>query len=60
MAMNSLQGLVDCLERGSGEIVVEEPVRMQALGCIERMLDFVASQPAAVSKPAIVPNIGAA
>jgi quinolinate synthase len=60
MAMNSLQGLVDCLEQGSGEVHVDEPVRSQALGCIERMLDFVASQPAAVARPAIVPNIGAA
>jgi quinolinate synthase len=40
MAMNALQGVVDCLEQGSGEIRVPEPVRTQALGCIERMLDF--------------------
>ncbi|MEY4750492.1 MAG: quinolinate synthase NadA [Pseudomonadota bacterium] len=43
MAMNSLQGLIDCLEAGSGEIQVDEPVRGQALGCISRMLDFVAA-----------------
>jgi quinolinate synthase len=45
MAMNSLQGLIDCLERGSGEIQVDEPVRVRAMGCIERMLDFVQAHP---------------
>jgi quinolinate synthase len=60
MAMNELQGVLDCLLQGRGEISVPEPVRGQALGCIERMLDFVAAQPVA-SKPAThVPNIGAA
>jgi len=71
MAMNSLQGLVDCLEQGSGAIEVAEPVRGEALGCIQRMLDFVAANPAAIARPAqdrkidpattgIVPGIGAA
>ena len=62
MAMNSLQGLVDCLERGSGEILVPEDVRAQALGCIDRMLDFVLHNPAAVRTPAraFVPGIGTA
>jgi quinolinate synthase len=62
MAMNALQGVVDCLEQGVGEIAVPEPTRAQALGCIERMLDFVARHPAALAKPAqgFVPNIGAA
>ena len=69
MAMNSLQGLVDCLEQGSGAIEVAEPVRSEALGCIQRMLDFVAANPAAIAKPAkdkndsgsgLVPGIGAA
>jgi len=59
MAMNALQGVVDCLEHGSGEVLVPEPVRGQALGCIERMLDFVAAQPA-TPVPAFVPHIGAA
>ena len=45
MAMNALQGVVQCLEQGSGEILIDEPVRAQALGCIDRMLDFVAAQP---------------
>jgi quinolinate synthase len=47
MAMNSLQGLIDCLENGSGEIHVDEPIRADALGCITRMLDFVAAGSAA-------------
>jgi quinolinate synthase len=67
MAMNSLQGLIDCLENGTGAIEVDEPVRGEALGCIQRMLDFVAANPAAITKPAkdntapgLVPGIGAA
>ena len=59
MAMNELQGVLDCLTLGRGEISVPEPVRGQALGCIERMLDFVAAQPVSAA-PGLVPNIGAA
>jgi quinolinate synthase len=51
MAMNALQGVLACLEQGSGEIHVPEPVRSQALGCIDRMLDFVAQNPAATAQP---------
>lgn len=61
MAMNGLQGLVDCLETGRGEIEVPEPTRSQAAGCIERMLNFVAAeQRPAVPTGAMVPGIGAA
>jgi quinolinate synthase len=62
MAMNALQGVLACLEQGSGEIQVAEPVRSQALGCIERMLDFVAAHPAALATPVqgLVRHIGAA
>jgi quinolinate synthase len=62
MAMNALQGVVACLETGSGEVQVPEPVRSQAAGCIERMLDFVAQHPASVQKPVqgFVPQVGAA
>jgi quinolinate synthase len=49
MAMNGLQGLIDCLARGTGEIHVDEPIRVRALGCIERMLDFVATNPTQVT-----------
>jgi quinolinate synthase len=60
MAMNALQGVVACLEQGTGEILVDEPIRSQALGCIDRMLDFVARNPNATAKPGFVKNIGAA
>jgi quinolinate synthase len=62
MAMNALQGVVDCLEKGHNEIHVPEPVRSQALGCIERMLDFVKAHPDSVAQPrsGFVPNIGVA
>ncbi len=60
MAMNGLRGVLACLEQGRGEVDVPEPIRSDALVCIERMLDFVAAQPGAVAKPGFVPNIGAA
>ncbi|MBA4178571.1 MAG: quinolinate synthase [Leptothrix sp. (in: Bacteria)] len=53
MAMNALQGVVSCLETGQGEIVVPEPVRRQALGCIDRMLDFVRQHPQSLAQPAL-------
>ena len=49
MAMNALQGVLNCLQTGAGEIQVPEPVRSQALGCIDRMLDFVARHPQALA-----------
>jgi quinolinate synthase len=66
MAMNALQGVLACLEQGQGEIHVPEPVRVRAAGCIERMLDFVKANPAALATPqrgapaGVVPGIGAA
>jgi quinolinate synthase len=60
MAMNALQGVVNCLENGVGEIHVDEPIRRQALGCIDRMLDFVKRNPTSIQKPGLVPNVGAA
>ncbi len=65
MAMNALQGVVACLEQGSGEILVSEPTRSQALGCIDRMLDFVKKNPSALAQPrsgqgGLVRHIGAA
>lgn len=62
MAMNAVQGLIACLEQGQGEIQVPEPTRSQALGCIERMLDFVARQPVGMAPPpgGFVPNLGSA
>jgi quinolinate synthase len=62
MAMNGLAGLVDCLETGRGEIVVEEAVRVKALRCIDRMLDFVKRHPGAIAQPraGFVPHVGSA
>ncbi|NBU49759.1 MAG: quinolinate synthase NadA [Betaproteobacteria bacterium] len=62
MAMNGLQGILACLESGTGEIIVPEPVREKAKTCIERMLAFTASSTAFASGTAngLVPNIGAA
>jgi len=62
MAMNGLQGVLDCLEKGVGEITVDEAIRLKAHGCIDRMLAFVAQNPAAIAQPAqgFVPNVGAA
>jgi quinolinate synthase len=62
MAMNALVGVQACLESGQGEILVPEPTRAQALGCIERMLDFVARHPDAIAKPTqgFVRDIGVA
>lgn len=59
MAMNALQGLVACLETGQGEVLVPEPIRAQALGCIDRMLAFTAQHPAALAAPGLVPHLGA-
>ena len=59
MAMNGLQGLVDCLERGLPAIEIDEGIRIKALGCIERMLDFTAKSKAAAAAR-LVPGIGAA
>jgi quinolinate synthase len=58
MAMNGLQGLVDCLERGLGEVKIDEAIRVKALGCIDRMLDFTAASKSRAA--ALVPGIGAA
>ena len=62
MAMNAVQGVIDCLQHGRGAIEVPEPIRSQAHGCIDRMLDFVAAHPASIALPqrAHVPNIGSA
>lgn len=61
MAMNALQGLVACLERGQGEIDVPEPILSQAHGCIDRMLDFVNRSGSTVTTPTgLVPHLGSA
>jgi len=48
MAMNSVPGVIAALENGVGEVHVSEPIRERALVSIERMLDFVAANPASI------------
>ncbi len=62
MAMNSLAGVIDCLEHASGEVVVPEPTRVRACASIERMLAFVAANPDSVMLPGqgFVPHLGSA
>jgi len=59
MAMNSLRGLLHCLQHHTGEVHVDPDTQKKALRCIERMLDFTQQQ---ATPPAggLVPNIGAA
>jgi quinolinate synthase len=62
MAMNDLAGVIDALERGTGEILVPDPIRERALVSIERMLAFVAEHPESLLAPAhgFVPHLGSA
>jgi quinolinate synthase len=62
MAMNGLVGVLASLTQGTGEVLVPEPTRGQALRCIERMLDFVAKNPGAIAQPqpGFVRDIGVA
>jgi quinolinate synthase len=62
MAMNALQGVIDCLELGSGAVQVEPATATQAVACIDRMLDFVAQHPSALAPKlqGMVRGIGAA
>jgi quinolinate synthase len=62
MAMNSLQGVIDCLETGDGEIEVPEETRVRAMVPVERMLDFVAAHPDSLvaSYRGHVPGLGSA
>lgn len=63
MAMNALQGVVDCLESGSGEVQVTAEEGARAKRCIDRMLDFVAAHPQVLTaqvQQGFVPGLGAA
>lgn len=66
MAMNALQGVVDCLEKGTGEVFVDAEIGRKAAGCITRMLDFVKARPDALvvknggRLAGMAPGIGAA
>jgi quinolinate synthase len=58
MAMNMVQGVIDCLHSGAGEIDVPEPTRSKALGCIDRMLAFVKANPESVKQAGFVRDMG--
>ena len=62
MAMNGLQGVIDCLEQGVGEIHVDPVIGRDAVNCIDRMLGFVAAHPSALAPrvQGMVRGIGAA
>ena len=62
MAMNGLQGVIACLENGQGEITVNPAVGKDAVRCIDRMLAYVAANPAALAPKVqgMVRSIGAA
>jgi quinolinate synthase len=60
MAMNAVQGVVNCLEHRRGEIHLNAQVAAGALGCIERMLDFVKAHPDSIAKTGLVRHLGAA
>ena len=62
MAMNGLQGILDCLVKHTGEIEVNSVIGLQAKTCIERMLDFTTNHPDLLAKAqhGFVKNIGAA
>ncbi|MGA0016484.1 MAG: quinolinate synthase NadA [Burkholderiaceae bacterium] len=60
MAMNSLQGVVNALEQGLGEVQVPAQWVEPARQSIDRMLAFTARQDGAQRAGDLVPNIGAA
>jgi quinolinate synthase len=58
MAMNGLQGVLNALEHGAGEVLIDAQLGVQAKRCIDRMLAFAAG---AGTRPAgLVAGIGAA
>jgi quinolinate synthase len=60
MAMNAVQGVVNCLQHRRGEIHLNAQVAAGALGCIERMLGFVKAHPDSIAKTGLVRHLGAA
>ncbi len=59
MAMNSLAGVVQVLESGSGEVQVDPKLGLRARLPIDRMLAFTAAQRGGHDAGALVPGIGA-
>ena len=60
MAMNGLAGLVQVLETGANEVLVDTALIPRARQPIDRMLAFTAALKAGQSVGALVPHIGAA
>ena len=62
MAMNGLPGVIACLENGQGEITVDPAIAKDAVRCIDRMLAYVAANPAALAPKVqgLVHGVGAA
>ena len=60
MAMNAVQGVVNCLEHRRGQVHLNAQVAAGALGCIERMLDFVKAHPDSIAQTGLVRHLGAA
>jgi quinolinate synthase len=62
MAMNGLTHLSNCLQNLSGEIYIEETIRIKASHCIERMLTFTQnnSKLLAQAQHGFIHNIGVA
>ena len=56
MAMNSLQGVLACLQEGRGEVQVEPEIRRRAHRCIDRMLEFTAARRTAGAASAAAPS----
>ena len=44
-----IKALCGAVTPDEGEIRLDEPTRLKALGCIERMLEFVARNPASIA-----------
>lgn len=60
MAMNSLRGLLHCLQSRSGEIHVPHDISQRAHVCIDRMLAFTRAMRGSPPPSGITPIIGAA
>ncbi len=50
--MNGLQGLVDCLEHGTGAVDIDPALGRRALRCIDRMLSFTSTSASAAASTA--------
>jgi quinolinate synthase len=56
MAMNGLQNLLNSLQTGQGEVLVDHVIAQKAKTCIDRMLDFAAQKNANIRPSALLEN----